>query len=131
MEENGTIEQCLFMLRSKYLNLMTSSILKKHAFYLNIYPTNFHSYSTITLIIQWYLGFRPKNPSRIRTELRCSNIWAGNRKEPSGVETHSADRFLIKEKRKATAKPDSPPKKRESERERKEKTSEGRITYLI
>ena len=31
---------------------MTSSILKKHAFYLNINSTNFHAYSTITLILQ-------------------------------------------------------------------------------
>ena len=35
-----------------YLNLMTSSILKKHVFYLNINSTNFHAYSTITLILQ-------------------------------------------------------------------------------
>ena len=35
------------------------------------------------------------------------------RKKPSGAETHSADRFLIKEKRKANAQPDSPPKRRE------------------
>ena len=40
------------------------------------------------------------------------------RKEPSGAETQSADRFLIKEKKKVTAQPDSPPKKRE----RREKT---------
>ena len=26
---------------------------------------------------------------RIRIELWCSNTWAGNRKEPSGVKTHS------------------------------------------
>ena len=31
---------------------MTSFILKKHAFYLNINLTNFHAYSTITLILQ-------------------------------------------------------------------------------
>ena len=31
---------------------MTSSILKKYAFYLNINHTNFHAYSTIILIIQ-------------------------------------------------------------------------------
>ena len=31
---------------------MTSSILKKHAFYLNINSTKFHAYSTITLILQ-------------------------------------------------------------------------------
>ena len=31
---------------------MTSSILKKHAFYLNINSINFHAYSTITLILQ-------------------------------------------------------------------------------
>ena len=34
------------------LNLMISSILKKHAFYLNINSTNFPAYSTITLILQ-------------------------------------------------------------------------------
>ena len=54
MKVNGTIEQRIFMLSSIHLNLMTSLILKKHAFYLNINPTNFHTYSTITgtLIIQ-------------------------------------------------------------------------------
>ena len=41
-----------FMLSSIYLNLMTSSILKKHAFYLNINSINFHAYSTTTLILQ-------------------------------------------------------------------------------
>ena len=46
------IEQRLFKLSSIYLNLMTSFILKKHVFYLTINPTNFHSFSTITLILQ-------------------------------------------------------------------------------
>ena len=46
------IEQRLFMLSSIYLNLMTSSILKKHAFFLNLNSINFHAYSTITLILQ-------------------------------------------------------------------------------
>ena len=62
-----------------------------------------------------------------------SNIRAGNRKEPSGVETHSAldlagtqsaNRFLIK-KRKATVQSDLPPK-----REGK-KNPEGKIPSLI
>ena len=46
------IEQGVFTLSSINLNLMTSSILKKHAFYLNKNPTNFHAYSTITMIFQ-------------------------------------------------------------------------------
>ena len=46
------IEVRLFKLSSIYLNLMTSSILKKHAFYLNINSINFHAYSTTTLILQ-------------------------------------------------------------------------------
>ena len=37
---------------------MTTFILKKHAFYLNLNFTNFHAYSTITLIIQ---AIRMKN----------------------------------------------------------------------
>ena len=49
------IEQRLFMLSSIYLNLMTSYILKKHAFYLNINSINFRAYSTITLILQGIL----------------------------------------------------------------------------
>ena len=46
------IELRLFMLSSIQLNLMTSSILKKHAFYLNTNSINFHAYSTTTLILQ-------------------------------------------------------------------------------
>ena len=52
-----------------------------------------------------------------RVELkRTPRSISRERKEPNGAKTHSADRFLIKEKRKATAQPDSSPK-----RERKEK----------
>ena len=47
------IEQRIFILSSIYLNLMTSSILEKHAFYLNTYIQQaLHAYSTITLIMQ-------------------------------------------------------------------------------
>ena len=54
-------------------------------------------------------GWEPKRAEWSRNALRARS--RGNIKEPSEAETHSADRFLIKEKRRATAQPDSPPKR--------------------
>ena len=89
-------------------------------------------------------GFRPKigakNPSEFEQNFGVRTLGLGTeksqleskrtlrsisreQKEPSGAKTHSADRFiiktdrfLIKEKRKATAQPDSLPKKKEDKK---------------
>ena len=59
------------------------------------------------------LGLETKK-SRLESKRTPRSI-SWERKEPSRAKTHSEDRFVIKEKRKATAQPNSPPKKRERE----------------
>ena len=71
-------------------------------------------------------GWELKKAEWSRNALRARS--RENKKEPSRAETHSADRFLIEKKRKATAQPDSPPKKREREGKKK---PEGKLPSLI
>ena len=63
---------------------MTLSILKKHAFYLNINSKNFHAYSTITLILQAILMKNTREAAAV-TITFCSFIEIKNCKDQLNI----------------------------------------------
>ena len=122
-------EICFFTIQW-YLGLRPPPYLNKSVFDQKIQAKNASEFEQTLGVRSLGLGTEKSLVESKRTPRSISR----ERKEPSGAETHSADRFLIKtdrflikEKRKATAQPDSPPKKRK----RREKKPKVELPSLI
>ena len=116
--------EIFFMIVSTVVpRFLTSSLFKHSVFDQKIRAKNASEFKQNFSVQTLRLGTKKSQVESKRTPHSISQ----ERKEASGAKMHSADRFLIKmvrflikEKRKATAQPDSPPKKREVKKPLKE-----------